>query len=363
MKKLLVILLVLGLAAPAMAAEWNFFGSARMATFWTDFDPEDLEDLGVGDDEGLQHFLQGNSRIGANVKVNDQIGGAFEYGAGGGNASIRKLYGTYNFGSGSLLVGQTYTPTSNYFYSNSVFGEDGDLLGRGQFYAGRRAMVQLTIDGFKFALVSPTAGTDELGGFTDVDVSLPKFEASYNLKSDVFFIDVFAGYQTYELEDADEDTVDVDAYTIGVGGGVMFGPVTLSAAVNMGQNYASYGATTATYGAIDRDDIIGLYGPVLDGDDTEDSDALQAMFVANFKVSDTLAFEAGVGYAQYENDAFDDASLEEWQYYANAVITIAPGFFVVPEVGMINLQGDDLGIDAEDLGEVTYLGLKWQINF
>ena len=357
MKKLLVILLVLGLAAPAMAADWNFFGSARMATFWSDFDGEDLG----GEDEGLDHFLQGNSRVGANVKVNDQIGGAFEYGTG---VNIRKLYGTYNFGSGSLLVGQTYTPTSNYFYSNSVYGQDGDLLARGQFYAGRRAMVQLSMGGFKFALVEPTAGTAALDEFSDVDFTLPKFEVSYSLKSDVFFLDAFGGYQTYELEDAAEDTIDVDAWTVGLGGGVMFGPVTVSAAANIGQNYGSYGAMQAIYGA--RANLLpaavaaAIGGPTLDGDDTGDSDAMQALLVVNFKVSDTLALEAGAGYAKYEADSDDE--FEELQYYANAVITIAPGFFIVPEIGLIDLEADVLG-SSFDAGEVFYAGLKWQINF
>jgi hypothetical protein len=160
MKKLLVILLVLGLAAPVMAAEWNMYGSARMATFWVDYDAEDVsteglsadeiaevaDALGVSvatinalgrDDEGLQHALQGNSRIGANVKVSDQIGGRFEFGVNEASVTSRQLYGTYNFGSGKLLVGQTYTPVSSFFYSNSVFGDDGDLLGVGQFYGHR----------------------------------------------------------------------------------------------------------------------------------------------------------------------------------------------------------------------------------
>jgi hypothetical protein len=163
MKKLLIIFAVLCLAAPVMAADWNFYGSARVKTFWNqnDFGPEGSQ----ADDLDVQWENQGNARIGATVKVNDQIGGGFEYGNG---PNLRKLYGTYTFGNGSeLLIGQTYPPTSGYFYSDSVFGDDGDLLGMGQFYAGRSPMIQWSMGGFKVALVKPTTGATVVKGDND----------------------------------------------------------------------------------------------------------------------------------------------------------------------------------------------------
>ena len=38
MKKLFIIFAILCLAAPAMAADWNFYGNFRMATWWVDDD-------------------------------------------------------------------------------------------------------------------------------------------------------------------------------------------------------------------------------------------------------------------------------------------------------------------------------------
>lgn len=58
--------------------------------------------------------------------MSDELTGGFEYGSG---VNLRKLYGEWNFGAGSLLIGQTYTPL-NYFYSNQVYGGDNDLLAR-----------------------------------------------------------------------------------------------------------------------------------------------------------------------------------------------------------------------------------------
>ena len=81
------------------AADWNFYGSARVTTFVSD------NDVPAGNDTTtLEHTLQSNARIGARVKVNDAIGGRFEYSA---SVSIRHLYGTWNFDSVEILVGQT----------------------------------------------------------------------------------------------------------------------------------------------------------------------------------------------------------------------------------------------------------------
>ena len=80
--------------------------------------------------------LQSNSRIGVTVS-NGAVGGGFEYGTG---VNVRKLYGIWNFGAGTLLVGQTYVPIS-IFLSNQVFDADADLLAWGAIYKGRRLII------------------------------------------------------------------------------------------------------------------------------------------------------------------------------------------------------------------------------
>jgi hypothetical protein len=42
----------------------------------------------------------------------------------------------------------------------------------------------------------------------------------------------------------------------------------------------------------------------------------------------------------------------------NCTINIAPGVFIVPEFGKVEYEGNDV-----DLGDFTYWGAKWQINF
>ena len=151
MKKLFVLLgavvLVVAFTAPSFAAEWSFYGSARVSMFWQNKDLGDTVGAdGEDTDSDLNQSLQGNSRIGANVKAGDNLVGRFEYGTG---VNLRLLYGEYDFGGFKLLVGQTYGPV-NYFASNQVFGGDTDMLIYGGIYGQRNGMVRAKIGTFTF---------------------------------------------------------------------------------------------------------------------------------------------------------------------------------------------------------------------
>ena len=77
------------------------------------------------------------------------------------------------------------------------------------------------------------------------------------------------------------------------------------------------------------------------------------------KVSDMLSFEGGFGYRQ---DDLDDADEKQktWEVYAQSVILLAPGVYIIPEVGYYD-HGKD--VNDDDLGDDYYLGAKWQIDF
>ena len=69
MKKLIAIFAVLLLAAPVMAADWSFYGSQRIGTWYVDRDYGDAIVNGRGEDQATQWYFQGNSRLGAKVKA------------------------------------------------------------------------------------------------------------------------------------------------------------------------------------------------------------------------------------------------------------------------------------------------------
>ncbi len=88
MKRLVIVVATIAmLFSAAHAADWNFYGSARVSTFY-----ENAEISG-SDTNNFDMGLQGNSRIGARVQVSDELSGRFEYGASDGNVNLRHLYG------------------------------------------------------------------------------------------------------------------------------------------------------------------------------------------------------------------------------------------------------------------------------
>jgi hypothetical protein len=350
MKKLFVLLaaaaFVVAFTAPAFAAEWSFYGHARMTTFWVDQDFGDfLNAAGEDDDLDLTHGLQGNSRIGANVKVSDNLVGRFEYGTG---VNLRLLYGEYNFGNFKMLVGQTYGPV-NIFISSQVSplvgGGDDNMLPFGGVYGGRNPMIQFSFGGLKLAFLTPKTTTLA----AETDVVLPKIEASYGLKLAGLSLSLQGGYNTFDSVDATGSEESVDSHILALQASYGAGPFSLAADVYTGQNLGNYGIWT-----------VGTSGAALDATgDVRDNDAFGWLLVAGFSANENLRFEAGYGQAEFD---LDDAAEEDdvAAMYVQAKITFAPGVFIVPEIGKIDWKDDNTGADE---GDTFYYGLQWQIRF
>jgi hypothetical protein len=421
MKKLLVLVAAIALVCvslPAMAVEWNFYGDARMFTFYVSDDAADseLRNLGtVGNKEAfLQWEMQGQSRIGAKVKA-DAVRGMFELSLDNlGNADVdvgtKRIYGEWNFGPGTLKVGKDYTPI-NQFISGQAFNGDLGMLGIGTTYGARPGQIALAFGGFEIAFISPNTGQlsglgtnavraaaiasaeaalasavaagdlaayvgaqaalqlaeglPDLGSTNgDVDVVFPKVEAGWGMGFDTWNFRISGGYQYYSIEDVlsvtdgSSNDIGVTSWLLAADAGVNFGPAYVKAAGSYGQNVGNAGwnipglATTS-----------GGFG-TWDGDDGVDKNmSWMAALVAGLKVSDMLTFEAGAGYRSDDPkdapDGFDNVQ-NAWSLYGQAVIAMAPGVWLIPEVGYYD-YGDDF-TDA-DAGDSFYAGGKWQIDF
>jgi len=157
-------------------------------------------------------------------------------------------------------------------------------------------------------------------------------------------------------------TNDIDVYSYVVGGdiGWNFGPGYVKAALSYGQNIGNAGWSIAS-GVNGR---AGTYqGGIAswDGDDdTDDVDTFMGALVGGIKVSDMLSFEGGIGYRSDDLDAKGAEKTQPWAVYVQSVIALAPGVYVIPEVGYYDF--DDT-VDDKDAGDLFYLGAKWQINF
>jgi len=330
-------LMVMLYGGMAFAADWNFYGSARVETFFTDSDQDDSTTF--------SESLQSNSRIGAKVNVNDELTGRFEYGTSGGNANIRLLYGEWNFGPGSLTVGQEYTPL--YMpVSNQVYDTDNGLGGWGEAYPGRHAQIKLKFGGFQIAAVSPDATylMNNILVDANTEVTIPRMEFSYKMDMNNLAFGIGGGYSTFEYN----NTKDIDSYVGIIKGKFQTSAFSLGAQAFIGQNVGNLIASHTT----GNDDGEGY--AKINGNQVIDNDALGVEVVAAYMINEMVSLEAGYGYMKTEYDTNNADKEDVASYYLQAPITLASGVFVIPEVGMVDYQDQD---------EIAYFGAKWQINF
>jgi maltoporin len=385
MKKLTILIAAIALvcfAAPAMAVEWNFYGNARMATYWVS------NDQGGAKDQDLQWDLQSNSRFGANVKA-ENITARVEMGISESNVSARRAYGVWNFGSGTMKVGKDYTPTSQ-FISGQVFDGDLGLLGIGTNYGSRHGQIAFGFGGFNIALINPNSGflagmtTSVTGSITvatgggsitipgavttsangDIDEIIPKIEASWGTSYDAWNFNLMGGVNYYSISDVvssvdgSTDDLDVTSYIIGGDVGFNFGPGYVKAALSYGSNIgnANWSIPSLAGGTSGQGGLAMWDGD----DDTNDVDTFQGALVGGMKVSDMLSFEGGFGYRNDNTDGGAERNTSPWAVYLQSVIALAPGVYIIPEVGYYDYDNDAAG---DDQGSLFYLGGKWQINF
>lgn len=386
MKKLFVcalaIAMVFAFTAPTMAADWAFYGNARFDTFSIDQSKEAAANpfgesagympanggQGTNSDTDTQWTVATNARIGANVSAGD-VGGRFEYGP---TPNLRLLYGTWNFGAGILTVGQDYTPISE-FYSNQVFDGDIDLLPFGMAYNSRKPQIKLTFGGFDVAFITPnvkapisgyTTTTNAAGkviGVTptamvpvDTDTVLPKIAMSYKFSTDMFSVKPYLGWQSFDFNKGagNDSTESLTSLVYGVGGKVNFGPAYVAANIWGGTNAGNYGMFMASEGRA-----------AWDGVNLKDNTTIAYAGVVGFKASDMFTIEGGYGYTHSEIDYVVKLEDSASSYYLNCTINLAPGVFIVPEIGKYDYSEWKAGGLSVEKGDLTYFGAKWQINF
>jgi hypothetical protein len=378
MKKLIAILVVLMFAVPAFAADWAFYGSERIGSWYTErsYPGTAGNTSGQGDDAATQWYFQGNSRLGAKVKadkVTGQIELALGQGGDGGDTAVatRRAYGVWKWSDNAgLKVGKDYSPVTD-FISNQWFDADNDLLGTGNFYGRRPAGVTLILGGLEIAALTPTYGdlnttATGINGIAaaqtpDPDSYIPRFEASYELKLGAGYIKPFGGFQYYTVKSGSStvvtDTLDVWSWLLGVSTSWNIGAFSIGGQLSYGMNEGNVNGWSNGYNNRSSGSAY-LKG----GDDISDVYTLQAMIVPAIKFTDTLRFEAGFGYRQDNADGASGFSAkdEAWVAYLQALITMAPGVYLAPEVGYIDYMD---GVNGNSQGYQWYAGLKWQIDF
>jgi len=419
MKKLLVLLIaaafVFTMALPAMAAEKSvdLYGSVRVQTFITDTDKENNGTL--YDDSGLTWGLDdGSSRLGArfkagdmgaNVEIRPRDQNATSY--GGSTNLLRHWYGTWNFGQGTLVVGQTWTPTFSPICNECLVGGGGILDGYGDMggsvrQPGLQAWFPVkAVNGmFKLALLEPTTTRKAAGGsvqglptalvltpagnaagvlgpatpaqgaipaaFTDTDTTIPAIEASFAGAFGALDWMVRGGYNTYEIVDGTTNQdQSIDSWLFGVNFTYSTGPFYVKGLGYVGQNLAAFGShapnSNGTFGFSPS-----LYLDTAGAPQVEDTDNSGYFGVVGFKFSDKVSLELGYGQrtAEQDNPLLNVTNKDEksaWVVFLP--VTVAKGFTITPEILFTN-EGDlTVNNVTQDRGNTTRYGLYWRIDF
>jgi hypothetical protein len=330
------------------------------------------------------------SQIGANIK-GDRLEARFEFGVtsdgSGGNVSSRRLYAIWKFAEGwGLKVGKDDTPIL-FGLSNQVFDNDSNLWRLGNAWGGRQA--QIAVQGelgpgmLKVALIDQTTNTLNTPNGV-VEKLLPKLEASYQYYvTDAMSAHAFGGYQTYDVKypgafGLGTDDFSVDSWVVGAGAVLNFGSFYVKPQVSYYQNGAAADWLGSVYlpssksGLVDEfNSSFGTDLQLVGSDGVIDAKNLMAMLALGFKPTESLVFEAGVGYVGYETDSYQGVSIKNnyLEYYLQAVFTLAKGVYIVPEVGYRDFGKAKIDtpfyiiVPDVDLGSLFYAGAKWQIDF
>ncbi len=374
MKKFLVVLSLVLFAATAFAADWNFYGSARVETAYQFQESDYNKSVNKLDETttDLIFNLSSMSRVGAKVKSGN-LEGRVELNS---NVGVRLLYGQYDFGSFKLLIGQDWDPVNDLNFGQIYSAENG-LGGQGTVFTGRHAQIKATFGDFQVAIIEPYHGgfmeTNKTGAtkYAGTERSmLPKLEAKFAQKIGDIDYAVMGGYQMTTIEnyttpnangikEIDEDDV-VNAFIVGANMVYYFGDYKIMASLSYGYNQANYGAT-----ADDSGNILAQGKAYYNDGDLENQQTFMGAIGFGGKISDMMAFELGYGYRfdklSEEPDGWDGDTGQTNTLYANMPITLAKGMFVIPEVDYINL-GDRM-YDGKNRGNLIYVGAKWQVNF
>lgn len=209
---------------------------------------------------GFLFGVQNNSNIGFDV-VADKFKAKVEFGAiendpfgtaNGAVAPLRYLWGSYDTGLGTILVGKANTPTTDIF-STGVINNDTALNGFGGLStATRRLQVQYNVAGLSLALISDyiaeLASTSSQPN-ANSSSTMPRIALSYTIYNGSNPLFQIAGtYKRFTRESEGNPSGNpIDAWHISVGTKPTFGNNFVSLFGFYGKNQDVYGETGTFY--------------------------------------------------------------------------------------------------------------------
>jgi len=222
--------------------------------------------------------------------------------------------------------------------------------------AARIPMIQLQFGGLKIAAASPQTGVPAnivAAGYNDVETSIPKLMASYQLNMGSVGLKLYGGMNSIDARNSTTDqSQSFDSMLYGVTATIGVGPLTVAAQVWGGENLAEYRGSDMHFDAF------------WDGTKICDESSMVYGFNLAYKVSDTVGVTAGYFTGTSELDRPGTWEYETSQMHVNATFTLAKGVSISPEYAVLD-HGDksDTATTKEEQQKDTRMGVYWKIAF
>lgn len=334
MRKYLIFLVAVAFLAvsamPAMA-DFTLGGTVQQQNWWT---KTDGVATGTGHSKTIQDWaLSGpGTYLDFKFKKGD-IGGRFTIRPHFGSNSY--AYGTWNFGAGTLLVGNAMNLTFN----GAAQAAKGSSKHDGNWtYNIRSPQVALTfpvgggklsVAAAKPAITGIVAATTVVSSADIVENVLPRFEAKYDIKFGKSQLKIAGNYQTYdEVDTATNKSWGIDSYMIGAYYSVAIGNITFKSNLWTASNLRMIGGSKVV--------VLPVYDTSTGN--IEDASSHGWHISAGYKLNDMVTLKGGVGGIHHERDPITgQTSAQEDDnsgYYINMPISITKGLTLTPEIGV-----------------------------
>lgn len=292
---------------------------------------------------------------------------------------LRKVFGTYDFGSGGKLTfGKIDTPTIEGGFQSDFNNNDAGGNGFGSVTTGsRKLQIQYSNSGATIAIIHDDGANNDAslatGGSAFVGAGhsrIPRIALSYESKiGEKGKFKVAATYKYFDRADNGLPATWLAGHT----GDVHAGHLLVGAKVPFGNAYLStiftYGINGHTYGEQTTAASLGGYGYNLDLAGALGLNAQRAglLLEGGAKINDTISLAAGVGYQatfngenQRGNERSRAQATHSYKIYANLPINVAKGFQVVPQLGFYDtIQTARGGYTAHQSALVGLVRLKY----
>lgn len=354
MKKLLIVVFVIGCAAVYAQAQFIPYGSARMG-LWYEMEDEKWSDTGE-EQLNMNYFLQSNSLVGARYRATD-LNARVEFGADG---NLRLLWAKYNMGSYNIHAGLDVTLL--HYRGSMVYGNDSNLVGWGAADDNRTGQIRIELkNGLSFALLEPSL-TDITFEVDDEDaeplknVLFPKINIGYQRQLAEFLrFSGAVGLNMYEYAEQENipEALNEEAMLSFIAGMMFdfdFDKFAARLHLNAGQNTGNYGLPSVTENS--------AYW------DYEDETIADVMSYGGFlelayQVNDKSKALLGASFTMSDNDSFKQADTA-MAVFGQLNHKLGNKVRIVPEVGLLDKMEDSA---ENEVGSMLYFGTQLRIDF